>query len=174
MSALSRLHKQKEPLDQVPGDILSLSYLWLPLCLSCVTFHRSRRRTRRPLQRQRSPVRDDRCWAARRAPTPRLRLLRLQRRSRGKRLASGCWLPKRLRPFGRIPLRRAQTASKSTSPKPRLASETDDGGPGIKRPISVIATPGKKPPSAMRISCFEETQEGVTGEERASRRLVLR
>lgn len=132
VSALSRLHKQIEPLDQVPGDILSLSYLWLPLCPSCVTFHRSRRRTRRPLQRQRSPVRDDRCWAARRAPTPRLRLLRLQRRSRGKRLASGCWLPKRLRPFGRIPLRRAQTASKSTSPKPRLASETDDGGLGSK------------------------------------------
>lgn len=128
----SRLPKQTEPLDQVPGDILSLSYLWLPLCLPCVMFHRSRRRTRRPLQRPRSPVRDGRCWAARRAPTPRLRLLRLQRRSRGKRLASVCWLPKRLRPFARTPLRRAQTASKSTSPKPRPASETDDGGLGSK------------------------------------------
>lgn len=34
----SRLHKQIEPLDQVPHDILSLSYLWLCFCLSVSRF----------------------------------------------------------------------------------------------------------------------------------------
>lgn len=89
----------------------------------CITPQRRRRRRRRPLWHQRSPVRADPCWAARRVPTPRPRLPRLRQRSRDKRLASACWLPKRPPRFGRTQPRRARTASKSTSPRPRLASE---------------------------------------------------
>lgn len=100
---------------------LSLS-LSLPPCQRCDC----RRRRRQPLWRQRSPVRADLCWAARRAPTPRPRLPPRRRpRSRDRRPASVCWLPKRPPPFGRTRPRRARTASKSTSPRPRLACEGD-------------------------------------------------
>lgn len=89
----------------------------------CITSQRHRRRRRQPLWYQRSPVRADPCWAARRVPTPRPRLPRLRQRSRDKRLASACWLPKRPPRFGRTRPQRARTASKSTSLRPRLASK---------------------------------------------------
>nr|CBN80927.1 Disks large-associated protein 4 [Dicentrarchus labrax] len=72
-----------------------------------------------------SLVRDDHCWAVRRVLTPRPPLLRPRLRSRDKRLANVCWLLKRPPRFARTPPQRVQTALKSMSPRPRLASEKD-------------------------------------------------
>lgn len=116
-------------------SFLLLLHTALSLSPLFVMFHHSqhyRRRRRQPLQHQRSPVGDDHCWAARRVSTPRLHLPRLQQRSRDKRLANVCWLLKRLPHFARTPPQRAQTASKSMSPRPRLASERDDGREGYR------------------------------------------
>lgn len=117
------------------------------LChFSSLPHHRTRRR--RPLQRQRSPVRDDHRWAVRRAQTPHPPLLRLQQRSRDMRLASVYWLLKRPPRFARTPPQRARTASKSMSPRPRLVSERDserEGNRGrIKGQISITEIPGKR------------------------------
>lgn len=139
-SCLLNLPEQREPFENGFHVTLSsyMSFLF-PLhtapSLSPLfdMFHPSqcyRRRRTQPLQHQRSPVGDDHCWAARRVQTPHLHLLRLRQRSRDKRLASACWLLKKLPLFGKTPLRRAQTALKSMSLRPRLASERDDGREG--------------------------------------------
>lgn len=97
------------------NSLFRLSFLSPPL-------HHTRRRGRHS-RRQKSLVRDARPSAARRARTLRPRLRLLRRKSRNKKLASACWLPRRPPLSARTQPRRALTASKFTSPRPRLAFE---------------------------------------------------
>lgn len=88
-----------------------------------VTFcHSQHDRTRRR-RRQRSLVRYDHRWAARRVPTLHPTLPWAPQRNSDKRLASVCWLLRRLPRFARTRPQKAQTASKFTSLRPRLVSE---------------------------------------------------
>lgn len=112
-----------------------------------VTFcHSQHDRTRRR-RRQRSLVRYDHRWAARRVPTLHPTLPWALQRNSDKRLASVCWLLRRLPRFARTQPQRAQTASKFTSLRPRLVSERNcERGPlgWNKGQISVSETPGER------------------------------
>lgn len=146
LSCLPNLPKQIEPVED--SFLITLShclmsvfcplsssfaqyFLPLPSSVCHVSSLRNYRTRRRwPLQRQRSPVKDDQRWAARRALTLHPPLLRPRQRSRDRRPASVCWLLRRLPRFARTPPQRAQTALKSTSQRPRLASERDSDKEG--------------------------------------------
>lgn len=133
-SCLPNLPKQTDPLEDsfhITSSHCLVSVFsppcFLPLSSLICPHHSKHYRTRRrqPLQHQRSPVKDDHCWAVRRVATPRPHLPLPLQRSRDKRLASVCWLLKRPPLFARTPPQRVRTASKSMSPRPRLASERD-------------------------------------------------